>query len=101
MASGSGSVFSDEHQLVSFRGDDSNSVRSAIDILRDFERAHTPPDSTEPVFEHVDILELPEECRASVLVHGHRVGLVRFAKIKLACQGGSYATPSTPESIDD
>ena len=72
------------------------SVADAHFMLRQLAEANLKPDKTEQhwTFNQPDLLELPEECRVSLLVHGHRLGVVRFKKLLLACNGACWANIS-------
>jgi len=69
------------------------SVADAHFMLSQLAEANLKPDETEQrwTFKHPELLELPAECRSSLLVHGHRVGVVRFKKLLLACNGARWA----------
>lgn len=72
------------------------SVADAHFMLRQLAEANLKPDETEQrwTFKHPELLELPAECRSSLLVHGHRAGIVRFKKLLLACNGARWANIS-------
>ena len=59
----------------------------------DFEVSNKRPDETESQwrFEHPGLSDLPSLCQKSLLVHGHREGLVRFKKLLFACNGMKWA----------
>ena len=60
----------------------------------DFAASNKRLDETEESqwrFEHPDLSGLPSLCQKSLLVHGHREGLVRFKKLIFACNGMKWA----------
>ena len=73
--------------------DPGSSVADAQFMLSQLAEANLKPDKTEQhwTFNQPDLLELPEECHSSLLVHGHRLGVVRFKKLLLACNGARWA----------
>ncbi|KAL3134546.1 hypothetical protein ABBQ38_006387 [Trebouxia sp. C0009 RCD-2024] len=77
------------------------SVADAHFMLRQLAEANLKPDETEQrwTFKHPELLELPAECRSSLLVHGHRAGIVRFKKLLLACNGARWANMSVATVI--
>ena len=62
-------------------------------LLEQLAEANKKQDDTEQrwTFDHPELLQLPKECHGSVLVHGHRFGLVRFKQLLLACNGPRWA----------
>ena len=65
-------------------------------------KSNEPPDETEQQwrFEHPRLSDLPSLCQKSLLVHGHRVELVRFRKLLHACNGMQLASLEPASEVD-
>lgn len=72
----------------------------AIAMVVEFGEATKRPDETEREwrFASTPLSDLPPLCRKSLLVHGHREGLVRFKKL-FACKAANYAVLQPPSEV--
>lgn len=77
-------------------------VPAAMAFAMDRAEANKRPDKTEcqSSFAHPDLADLPALCQTSLLVHGHREGLVRFRKLLFACKGFRWAFLEEPSEVN-
>ena len=98
MSGGPDSCPADVSSIVPWLSDDLTHAEIFIK-LREYDEANKRPDGSQEQFRfsHPELLELPEKCQYSLLVHGHRTGLVRFEKLLWTFNGYTYShlTPCT------